>query len=83
MKISFTKEKYNECQCHFSYSTETLGLVLKTMWSFNSSKNALSSVESRLLGDKIIGNEEAIRPQVVILLSSELPAESQKVKLCS
>ena len=53
------------------------------MWSFNSNKNALSSVESGLLGDKIIGNEEVIRPQAVILLSSEPHAPSEKVKLCS
>ena len=44
-------------------------------------KNALSS-ESRLLGEKI-RNEEAIKRQAVILLSSEPCAASEKVKLCS
>ena len=82
MKISFYKRKIWD-QCRFSYSTETLGLVLKTMWSFNSNKKALSSVESCVLGDKIIGHEEVIRPLVVVLLSSEPHAVSEKVKLCS
>ena len=53
------------------------------MWSFNSNKKALSSVESCVLGDKIIGHEEVIRPLVVVLLSSEPHAVSEKVKLCS
>ena len=42
-------------------------------------KNALSSVESHLLGDNI-RNEEAIRPRAVVLLSSEPRAASEKVK---
>ena len=45
-------------------------------------KNALSSVESHLLGDNI-RNEEAIRPGAVVLLSSEPRAESEKVEWCS
>ena len=45
-------------------------------------QNAVSSVKSRLLGDRI-RNEEAIRPRAVVLLSSEPGAASEKVKLCS
>ena len=45
-------------------------------------KNALKSIESRLLEDKI-RNEEVIRPRAVILLSSEPCAGSEKVKSCS
>ena len=44
-------------------------------------KDALSSVESRLLGYKI-RSEEAIRPRAVVLLSSESRAASEKVKSC-
>ena len=54
-------------------------MVLRAQIKIN--KNALSS-ESRLLGEKI-RNEEAIRPQAVILLSSEPCAASEKVKSCS
>ena len=45
-------------------------------------KNALSSVESHLLGDNI-RHEEAVRPGAVVLLSSEPRTASEKVKLCS
>ena len=44
-------------------------------------KDALSSVESGLLGYKI-RNEEAIRPRAVVLLSLESRAASEKVKSC-
>ena len=54
-------------------------MVLRAQIKIN--KNVLSS-ESCLLGEKK-RNEEAIRPQAVILLSSEPCAASKKVKLCS
>ena len=45
-------------------------------------KNAPSSLESHFLGESI-RKEEAIRPRMVALLSSEPRAASGKVKLCS
>ena len=54
------------------------GLLQKTRLN----KNALNSVESRLLEDTI-RNEEVIRPRAVVLLSSEPRGASEKVELCS
>ena len=59
-----------------------MGLGARLVQKMRLNKNALSSVESRLLGDKI-RNEEAIRPRAVVLLSSEPRGASEKVELCS
>ena len=59
-----------------------MGLGAGLVQKMRLNKNALSSVESRLLGDKI-RNEEAIRPQAVVLVSSEPRGASEKVELCS
>ena len=59
-----------------------MGLGARLVQKMRLNKNALSSVESRLLGDKI-RNEEAIRPRAVVLLFSEPRGASEKVELCS
>ena len=59
-----------------------MGLGARLVQKMRLNKNALSSVESRLLGDKI-RNEEAIRPRAVVLLSSEPRGASEKAELCS
>ena len=59
-----------------------MGLGAGLVQKMRLNKNALSSVESRLLGGKIT-NEEAIRPRAVVLLSSEPRGASEKVELCS
>ena len=59
-----------------------MGLLAGLAQKMRLNKNALSSVESRLLGDTI-RNEEAIRPRAVVLLSSEPRGASEKVELCS
>ena len=55
-----------------------MGLLAGLVQKMRLNKNALSSVESRLLGDTI-RNEEAIRPRAVVLLSSEPRGASEKV----
>ena len=56
---------------------------LKGAWlNLMTNKNALKSIESCLLGDRI-RNEEVIRPRAVVLLSPEPCAGSEKVKSCS
>ena len=59
-----------------------MGLIAVLVQKMRLNKNALSSVESRLLGDTI-RNEGAIRPRAVVLLSSEPRGASEKVELCS
>ena len=55
---------------------------LKGAWlNLMTNKNALKSVESCLLGDKI--RNEVIRPRAVVLLSPEPCEGSEKVKSCS
>ena len=70
----------------FSYNTIFLSRqpseVVFRRVQFCINKNALISVESRPLGDRI-RNNEAIRPRAIVLLSSEPRAASEKVKLCS
>ena len=54
---------------HFSFSSSScLFPVLLTFQRTVINKNALRTVESRLLGDTIT-KEEAIRPRAVVLLS--------------